>query len=129
MKIFTPGELEVMQVLWKHGALKPADIQAKFPRPIQNAALRSVLLVLLEKGHVTREKSGKAYFYKAKTPRQRTFQSMLKQLTQVFCGGSTKALIAQLIENEKLSDEEIRELQNLARQKTASLREEKAKKS
>ena len=43
MKPFTSGELEVMQVLWQHGSLKPAEIQARFPRPIQNAALRSVL--------------------------------------------------------------------------------------
>ena len=50
MARFTEGELEVMQVLWEHGALKPGEIQERFPRGIRNAALRSVLLVLLEKG-------------------------------------------------------------------------------
>ena len=53
MARFTEGELEVMQVLWEHGELKPGEIQERFPRGIRNAALRSVLLVLLEKGHVT----------------------------------------------------------------------------
>ena len=68
---FTPGELEVMQVLWRHGPLKPGEIQRRFPRPIRNAALRSVLLVLLEKGHVTRDKEGRAYRYEARTAAQR----------------------------------------------------------
>ena len=109
----TSGELEVMQVLWEHGSLKPGEIQKKFPRPIRNAALRSVLLVLLEKGHVTRVKSGKAYYYRAKTRRQRTLKQTMRNLADVFCGGSSAALIAQLIKMEKLSREDIRKLQRI----------------
>ena len=68
MNSFTPGELEIMQVLWEFGSLKPAEIQANFPRTIRNAALRSALLVLMEKGHIERKKVGKAYYYSAITP-------------------------------------------------------------
>ena len=66
MNGFTKGELEVMQVLWEHGLLKPGELQEHFLRPIGNAALRSVLLVLLEKEHVIRVRKGRAYYYKAK---------------------------------------------------------------
>ena len=116
LSAFTSGELEVMQALWEHGKMKPAEIQEKFPRPIKNAALRSVLLVLLAKGHVTRVKRGKAYFYSAKTPRQRTLKQMVKDLAETFCGGSSTALIVQLIKMEKLSEKEILELQKIAYQ-------------
>ena len=34
MPRFTQGELEIMRILWKHGELKPAEIQEHFPRPI-----------------------------------------------------------------------------------------------
>jgi len=117
MNGFTKGELEVMQVLWDHGLLKPADIQEHFARPIRNAALRSVLLVLLEKEHVVRVRKGRAYYYKAKTPRQRTLRKMTQQLAQIFTGGSSAALIVQLIKSEQLSDDDIRELKRITHEK------------
>ena len=61
MPRFTPGELKVMRLLWEHGELKPAELQERFPEPIKNPALRSYLTTLLEKGHVTRRRVGKAY--------------------------------------------------------------------
>ena len=116
---FTPGELEVMQVLWDHGALNPAQIEERFPRPIRNAALRSVLLVLMEKGHVARRKAGRAYVYEARTPRQNTFQKMVRRLTDIFCSGSPAVLIAQLIQTEKLTPDDIAELQRVAAQRAS----------
>jgi predicted transcriptional regulator len=112
--IFTEAELEVMQVLWTHGELKPGEIEAHFPREVGNGAVRSVLLILLEKGHVEREKDGRAYRYRAATPPESEFRSMTRRLMELFCGGSPKALIAQLIKEEKLNEEDLKELQALA---------------
>ncbi len=113
MSRFTKGELEVMQVLWEHGELKPGEIQERFARSIRNAALRSALLVLLEKRHVTRRKVGKAYYYRAKTPRAHSLRAMVRRMADAFSGGSSSALIAQLIKAEDLSESEIRELQRI----------------
>lgn len=117
MPTLTPGELEVMQVLWDRGPLKPAEIQRNFPRPINNATLRSALRVLLEKGHVARQKEGKVYIYKAKTPRKNALKKLTGRLAEAFSGGSSGALIVQLIENEKLSPEDIAELQKIVRRR------------
>ncbi|MEN6627727.1 MAG: BlaI/MecI/CopY family transcriptional regulator [Candidatus Sumerlaeia bacterium] len=114
----TPGEIEVMKVLWERGGeMSPPEIEEKFPRPIKNAALRFQLKILLEKGHVTRRRVGKAYFYKAVTPRQRTFKSMARRMAEIFFAGSTAGLIAELIKTENLSDKEIQELEQLAKGK------------
>ena len=114
MERFTPGEMEVMQVLWEHGELKPAEIQSKFARPIKNPALRSYLSILLEKGHVTRRLRGKAFYYKHKTKRRSAFRSLVCELVNNFCGGSTEALIFNLIKSENLSEEELLDLKRLA---------------
>lgn len=114
MSQLTAGEMEVMQILWQHGELKPAEIQARFPRRIKNPALRSYLSILLEKGHVTRRQQGRAYYYRAKTRRQSVFRLMLRDLVDTFCNGSTQALLCNLIEFEKLSEEELLELKRLA---------------
>lgn len=114
MTQFTAGELEVMQVLWEHGELKPAEIQRHFSRTIKNSALRSYLSILLEKGHVSRRLKGKAYYYRARTKQTSAFRSRLRELVDTFCGGSTNALLLNLIRSERLSEDELLELRRLA---------------
>jgi predicted transcriptional regulator len=114
MARFTPGELAVMRILWQHGELKPSDIQQRFPEPIKNPALRSYLSILLEKGHVTRRKVGKAYFYRAKTREQTAFRSTLRDLVQAYCDGSTRSLVMHLIRSEQLSEKDLLELKRHA---------------
>jgi len=115
----TPGEIEVMQVLWEHGELKPSEIEERFPRPIKNAALRFQLKTLLEKGHVKRRKVGKAYRYQAMTEREGAFKKMARRFAEGFCQGSAAGLIAELIKTEELTPEEIKELRDLAASKAA----------
>jgi BlaI family penicillinase repressor len=114
MPRFTQGELEVMRILWTRGELKPAEIHEHFPRKIKNASLRSYLAILLEKGNVLRRRVGKAYFYRAKTRRESTFRSMLRDLTRICCDGSVETLLCQLIRNEKLSDADLLALKRLS---------------
>ncbi len=122
MARLTDGEMEVMQVLWEHGSSKPAEIQERFPRPISNMALRSVLRVLMEKGHVTRKKDSRAYLYQAKTARQQAMKQTMRRMADVFAGGSPLALIAQIIQSEKLSAEHIQELKRIASETSAKRR-------
>ncbi len=111
---FTPGELECMRILWDYGELKPSEIQDLLPRPLNNSALRSYLTILVEKGHVTRRKVGKAYYYQARSPRDNAFNGMVQELASVFFGGSTRRLAAHLAQSENLSPDEIEELRRVA---------------
>jgi BlaI family transcriptional regulator, penicillinase repressor len=118
MSRFTPGELKVMRLLWEHGEMKPADLQTRFPEPIKNPALRSYLTTLLEKGHVTRRRVGKAYYYTPTTRPRSAFRSMLGELVDAYCGGSVQALVMNIIRSEKLSEDELLALKRLADQGT-----------
>lgn len=114
MQKFTEGELKVMRILWQHDALKPSEIQERFPEPIKNPALRSYLAILVLKGHVARQKVGKAYFYRARTRRDSALSSVYRQMVDVFFGGSARGLVSHLIKEEKLTEEELLELRRLA---------------
>ncbi|MDB5338457.1 MAG: blaI 12 [Planctomycetaceae bacterium] len=114
MSQFTSGELRVMQLLWEHGELKPGELQELHPVPIKNPALRSYLKILVDKGHVSRRRVGKAFFYKANTPRQRAFSTMLGDLVRIFCAGSVDELVMALVRKEKLSEDDLLELKRLA---------------
>lgn len=114
------NELEALRILWGRGALKPAQIQADFSWPIENATLRSVLAVLLEKRLVTREKCGKAFFYQAKGSPGSVMSRMARLMAHVFSGGSAAGLIAQLIQSERLSPDEIEALRRVAAEKIST---------
>jgi BlaI family transcriptional regulator, penicillinase repressor len=120
MPRFTAGELKVMRLLWGHGELKPAELQGRFPEPIKNPALRSYLTTLVEKGHVTRRRVGRAYYYKAVTRSRSAFRTMLGELVETYCGGSVSALVMNLIKSEKLSEADLLELKRLADEEQGS---------
>lgn len=114
MPRLTQGELKVMRLLWEHGEMKPAELQARFPEPIKNPALRSHLSTLLEKGHVTRRLVGKAFYYKPTTRRKSAFRTMLGELVDGYCGGSIENLVLNIIRSEKLSEDDLIALRKLA---------------
>jgi predicted transcriptional regulator len=109
-----------MRLLWEHGAMKPARIQELFPEPIKNPALRSYLSILLSKGHVARRKVGKAFFYRALTRRESAFRSMLRELLDTYCAGSTRALLLNLIRQERLDEDDLVKLKRLADESPAA---------
>ena len=119
MPRFTKGELEVMRILWEHGELKPAEIEGRFPWEITNSSLRSYLAILLEKGHLSRRRVGKAFYYRAKTHRESAFRSMLGDLTRICCDGSDEVLLCNLIRSEKLSEEDLLELKRLSKEEVS----------
>ena len=109
------NELEALRILWsRREALKPAEIQAQFAWPIENATLRSALALLVEKEQAVREKRGKAFHYRAANPPESVLTRMARSMAHVFSGGSPAGLIAQLMRVEKVTPEEIEELRRAA---------------
>jgi len=118
MASLDPNELEILQVLWEHGAMKPAEIQARLSRPVKNSALRWQLGLMVESKQLARRKVGKAFYYEARVPRLSAFQKLTRRLAEIFTGGSAAALIGQLIESqEDLSEEDVRALRRIAARK------------
>jgi BlaI family penicillinase repressor len=119
MAMLSANDLEILKVLWEEGPLKPAEIQQRLSRPVKNSALRWQLGTLMKSGHVSRSKKGKAYYYRARTPRQRVLRNLMHRLADVFSGGSAVALLGQLIESQpQWSDEDLRALHRIAAGKT-----------
>ncbi len=120
MSQFTEGELEVMKILWEHGPMTPPEIQSLFEREIKNPALRSYLTILVEKGHLSRHRKGKAYIYSVKTPRDSAFKSTYRNLVETFFNGSSETLMMQLIKTENWTEEELLEFRKLAEESSDS---------
>jgi predicted transcriptional regulator len=123
------NELEAMRILWEEGPLKPSDIQSRFGWPIENATLRSVLVQLVDKGHIQREPEGKAFLYRAQVAKATLLQSMMQSLARFFAGGSPRELVAQLVETGDLKPRDIALLHRTASEKGTAAPHNKRKRA
>lgn len=114
MHDLNPNEVETLRILWDLGPSKPAEIQQEFGWSIENATLRSVLRGLVEKQVLVREKQGKAFYYRPRVTRRSQLRRTIRRMAEVFAGGSTGDLVLELIRSEKLTPEELAELQRIA---------------
>jgi len=108
------NELEALRILWENNPLKPAQIQEQFGWPIENATLRSVLANLVEKKQIERRREGKAFFYSASVHKTAMLQGMMAMLKRAFAAGSSRALVAQLIETGDIKDSDLESLRQAA---------------
>jgi BlaI family transcriptional regulator, penicillinase repressor len=121
------NELEALRILWDRGELKPAEIQAHFSWPIENATLRSVLINLVEKKHVARRLLGKAFFYAARVPKATLLQTTMRTLARVFAGGSHQELVVQLMETSDIKAEDLKLIRQTAAGPTSKKTKRKSK--
>ena len=107
-------ELEILQLLWRHGPQKPAELQARLSHGMKNSALRWLLNELVERGRLRRKKEAKAYLYSAAIGRRSLLAALGQKLRDVLFAGSALAMIGELIEVQKLSPEDIDYLRMVA---------------
>ncbi len=100
-------ERQIMDFLYARGRASAAEVLEGIPDPPSYSAVRALLRVLEEKGHVVHEEEGRAYVYKPKVPREQARRSALTHMVRTFFGGSTEQAFAALLDlnGGKLSDE------------------------
>ena len=110
----TDAELRVMDVLWRTGSATVAQISEAMPPPaLAYNTVLTTLRILEGKGHVGHEQSGRAYIYRALTARGDAEESAVKHVVSKYFGNSAAALALRVIENERLSRDEIERLRSL----------------
>ena len=127
MNSLNHNELEALRILWEQGELKPAEIQSRFGWPIENATLRSVLVNLMEKGHINRRLQGKAFFYEARVPKATLLETTVQTLARIFAGGSRQELVMQLLEKSDLKPGDLELLRRTAAGASAKSNKGKSK--
>lgn len=83
--------------------------------PPSYSAVRALLRILEEKGHIRHEQDGPRYVYLPIVSRDRASKSALKHLVQTFFDGSTQSAVAALLNLDafSLSDEDFDRLSEM----------------
>jgi len=108
-------ERQIMDVLYQAGKGTAADVRAGLPEAPSYSAVRTMLRILEEKGHVRHELDGPRYVYIPVVARDKAKRSALKHVVNTFFDGSSAQVMAALFElsPRELGDEDIARLRRL----------------
>jgi predicted transcriptional regulator len=111
-----------MDILHRLERANVGTVQRELPNPPSYSAVRALLRILEDKGHIRHLVDGPRYVYEAVAPRAAERRSAVRHLIRTFFGGSTEDAMAALIDSADTAlDPE--ELSRLARRIAAARRE------
>ena len=108
-------ERQIIDILYAQGRATAADVQNALPEPPSYSAVRAMLRILEEKGHVKHEQDGPRYVYVPTVGRDNAKRSALHHMLKTFFDGSAEQAISALLDESstKLSDAELDRLARL----------------
>lgn len=110
---FTTRELDIMSVLWEQGPSTVSEVQEALDDALAYTTVLTLLRVLEEKGHVSHTTEGRAHRYAPLVERQAAGQSALRRITHGLFAGSPELLLTRLVEDENVTEEELRRMRDL----------------
>lgn len=110
----TEREAQIMDVVWNLGEASAEQVREALPGQPHDSTVRTLLRVLVNKGYLTQEACGKAYAYKAAVGRDKAQKTALHAVLARFFGGSAEDLVLRLIEDRRITPEQIEELRRKA---------------
>jgi BlaI family transcriptional regulator, penicillinase repressor len=90
-------ERQIMDVLFSRGRSTAAEIGAAMPDAPSNSALRTLLRVLENKGHVQHEEVGRVYFYTPTIRLETARRSAARHLVDTFFAGSLESVVSTML--------------------------------
>ncbi|MEM7384141.1 MAG: BlaI/MecI/CopY family transcriptional regulator [Verrucomicrobiota bacterium] len=112
---FSRRERQMMDAIYSRGSASAREIWESLPDAPTYATVRTLLRVLVEKGHISFEKVGRSYIYKPVRPREEEATSAAQRLLKTFYGGSVEQAVSGLIgiEDQHLDLAELERIEQL----------------
>ena len=115
----TKSELEILQVLWKHGPSTVRfvnDTLNEQKRAVQYTSTLKLMQIMAEKKMLIRDETNMKHIYAAATEEQKMKGLLLNRFVDSMFNGSASSLMLQLLGNKKTSAKELQEIKELLRQ-------------
>ena len=112
----TRSELEILQVLWKHGPSTVRFVNDQLneqKREVQYTSTLKLMQIMVEKGSLNRDESQMKHVYRAAAEESKTKSFLLERFVETMFNGSASNLVMQLLDNKKPSQKELDEIKKL----------------
>lgn len=108
----TPGELEVLKVLWRRGPSTVREVMdvLNCRRRRAYTSVMSLMGVMTDKGLLRREPQGRAFLYEARVAREKTLGQMVHDLLGRAFEGSAAALVAHLLDQSDPTPQQLQQI-------------------
>jgi predicted transcriptional regulator len=108
-------ERQIMDIVYREGRVSATDVLSRLADPPSYSAVRALLRILENKGHLRHEADGNRYLYLPTLPMHRASRSALQNVLETFFEGSTEKAVAALLDlsRDELSDEDLDRLSRL----------------
>ncbi len=106
----TKSELEILQVLWKHGPNTVRyvnDTLNEMKRAVQYTSTLKLMQIMAEKQMLKRDESSMKHIYAPAIEEQKTKGALLEKFVDSMYNGSASSLMLQLLGNKKTSKKEL----------------------
>ena len=102
-------ERQIMEILYQRGKASASDVREAMEDAPSYSAVRAMLRVLEDKGHVRHQEEGLKYVYVPVMAREKAKRSAVKHLMETFFAGSPEQIVAALLDvsSAKLTREEL----------------------
>lgn len=113
------AELEIMQILWSDSPLTSREIIERLSsKEWSEKTIRTFIHRLTEKEAIKKITTEKSFLFVPVIDKKTYYSTKKKSFIEKFYQGSIKNMIANFIEEEELSKEEIQELKDLLDKKS-----------
>lgn len=112
----TESELEILQILWQRGLATVREVHEELSKTkdVGYTTTLKLMQIMHEKGIVKRDESVRTHVYQAAVNKEKTQKHLLSKMIDSLFGGSSTQLVLQALGNEqKVSEEELNQIQNL----------------
>ena len=105
-------ERQIMDVIYRLGSATAIEVHDSLSDPPSHTAVRTLLGILLEKGHLTATTDGTRNIYAPVVPREEMAKTVIDNVVANFFEGSVERVVATLLDREeaKLSPEVLERL-------------------
>lgn len=98
MSTLSRREREIMDILYQRGKSSASEVREAMPNAPSYSAVRAMLRVLEEKGHVKHRSEGLRYVYVPTVAHEKAKRSAVKHLVDTFFSDAPEDVVAALLD-------------------------------
>ncbi len=93
-------ERQIMEIVYQQGRVTAAEVRERMAEAPSYSAVRAMLRILEDKGHLRHEQDGPRYVFLPTVPHEEARETALRRLVRTFFADSPEGAMAALLELE-----------------------------
>ncbi len=108
-------ERQILEIIYQLGEASVGDVLARIPDPPSYSAVRTIMRLLEQKGHLRHRRELTKYVYRPTQSRESASRSALAHVVKTFFSGSAPDAVAAILDatGDDLTDDDLRRLEEI----------------